>query len=250
MAAANQRVPDDARPSPVDARHAADARSGADARHEVDVRHGVDARPLRRDLRLIADLVSPEARVLDIGCGDGALLGHLARTKNADARGIELSQDGVKECLGRGLAVVQGDAEKDLHLYPDASFDYVILSQAVQAMQRPDDVVGEMLRIGRFGIVSFVNYAHWRARWHLLRGRMPRAGAGAEPWYASPNIRPCTLEDFELLCGELGVVVEQRICLTREGQVSRLASRKWFDNLLSGQALFVLSRRTSFGRGG
>lgn len=204
--------------------------------------------PLRQDLRLIADLVGESARVLDIGCGDGALLGHLADTKNVDARGIELSQVGVKACLGRGLAVVQGDAEKDLHLYPDASFDYVILSQTIQAMQRPDDVVDEMLRIGRFGIVSFTNYAHWRARWHLLRGRMPRTATTAEPWYASPNIRPCTLEDFELLCAELGVVIERRICLRRDGQVSRLASKKGFDNLLSEQALFVLSRRSTLAR--
>ena len=200
------------------------------------------ARPLREDLRLIADLVTSGARVLDIGCSDGALLGHLTQAKGTDARGIELSQAGVKDCLSRGLSVVQGDAETDLHLYPDGSFDYVILSQAIQAMRRPDHVVDEMLRIGRFGVVSFINYAHWRARWHLVRGRMPRTATTAEPWYASPNIRPCTLEDFELLCAELGVVIERRVCLTRHGQVSRLASRRWFDNLLSEQALFMLSR--------
>ncbi|MEM7045865.1 MAG: methionine biosynthesis protein MetW [Pseudomonadota bacterium] len=204
--------------------------------------------PLRQDLRLIADLVAVRARVLDVGCGDGALLGHLTQTKEADGRGIELSQAGVKECLARGLAVVQGDAEKDLHLYPDGSFDYVILSQAIQAMNRPDQVVDEMLRIGSFAVVSFTNYAHWRARWHLLCGRMPRTAA-AGPWYASPNIRPCTLEDFELLCGELGVVIERRICLTGQGQVSRLAGGMWFDNVLSEQALFVLSRQAAQGSG-
>lgn len=204
---------------------------------------GRDKRPLRQDLRLIADLVTEGARVLDVGCGDGALLGHLAATKAVDARGIELSQAGVKDCLGRGLAVVQGDAEKDLHLYPDNAFDYVILSQTIQAMTRPDEIVEEMLRIGRFGIVSFVNYAHWRARWQLFCGRMPRAGAAREPWYASPNIRPCTLEDFELLAAQLGLLVEKRICLAPNGQVSRVAGGRWFDNLLSAQALFVLSRR-------
>jgi methionine biosynthesis protein MetW len=205
-------------------------------------RVGAMKKPLRRDLRLIADLVSEKARVLDVGCDDGALLAFLAETKQADARGIELSQAGVQDCLSQGLAVVQGDAEKDLHLYPDGAFDYIILSQTIQAMHQPRDVLNEMLRIGRFGIVSFTNYAHWRARWHLLRGRMPSASGSAEPWYTTPNIRPCTLEDFEHLCAGLGLVIERRICLARHGQVSRLASRKWFDNLLSEQALFVLSR--------
>jgi len=201
-----------------------------------------DKKPLRRDLRLIADLVSVKARVLDVGCDDGALLAFLSETKQADARGIELSQAGVQDCVSRGLAVVQGDAEKDLHLYPDNAFDYVILSQTIQAMLQPRDVLDNMLRIGRFGIISFNNYAHWRARWHLLRGRMPKASGSAEPWYMTPNIRPCTLEDFEHLCAESGLVIEQRLCLARNGQVSRLASAKWFDNLLSEQALFVLSR--------
>lgn len=199
--------------------------------------------PLRQDLRLIADLVQREARVLDIGCGDGALLGHLTETKAVDGRGIELSRQGVKDCLSRGLSVVQGDAEKDLHLYPDGSFDYVILSQTIQAMHRPDHIIDEMLRIGRFGIVSFVNYAHWRARWRLVRGRMPRGSAKAEPWYSTPNIRPCTLEDFEALAAKLGLEVEHRICLASNGQVSRTAGGLWFDNLLSAQALFMLSRK-------
>ena len=203
------------------------------------------ARNLRKDLRLIADLVKSEARVLDIGCGDGALLGHLAKTKAVKGRGIELSRDGVKDCLSRGLSVVQGDAEKDLHLYPDGSFDYVILSQTLQAMRRPDQIINEMMRIGRFGIVSFVNYAHWRARWRLVRGRMPRGSAKAEPWYSSPNIRPCTLEDFESLAAKLGLEVEQRICLASNGRMSRLAGGRWFDNLLSAQALFMLSRKAS-----
>ena len=211
-------------------------------RHQFADRRIGDKKPLRQDLKLIADLVTDKARVLDVGCDDGALLAHLALAKEVDARGIELSQAGVQDCVSRGLAVVQGDAEKDLHLYPDGSFDFVILSQTIQAMHQPRDVLSAMLRIGRFGIVSFTNYAHWRARWHLLRGRMPKASGSAEPWYTTPNIRPCTLEDFEHLCASLGLVIERRICLARHGQVSRLASRKWFDNLLSEQALFVLSR--------
>ena len=200
---------------------------------------------LRQDLRLIADLVVPGTRVLDVGCGDGALLAYLARAKQVDARGIELSQAGVHECVSQGLAVVQGDAEADLHLYPDDSFDYVILSQTIQAMRKPRTVLEEMLRIGRNGIVSFTNYAYWRARCYLLvRGRMPMARCLPGPWYASANIHPCTLEDFERLCAELNVVIEQRMCLSASGDINQLASTRWLDNLLSEQALFVLARES------
>jgi len=198
---------------------------------------------LRRDLRLIADLVESKTRVLDVGCGDGALLAHLARTKGVDARGIELSQAGVHECVSQGLAVVQGDADTDLAIYPDGSFDYVILSQTIQAMHRPREVLDNMLRIGRYGIVSFTNYAHWRARLHLmLRGRMPVARCLPDPWYCTANIHPCTLADFEVLCDQLDVVIERRMCLSASGEVSRLARYRRLDNLLSEQALFVLTR--------
>jgi methionine biosynthesis protein MetW len=201
------------------------------------------ANGLRPDLRLIADLVEPDTRVLDVGCSDGALLAFLARTKQVDARGIELSQAGVHECVSRGLAVVQGDADTDLAIYPDSSFDYVILSQTIQAMRHPRQVLANMLRIGRFGIVSFTNYAHWRARWHLmLRGRMPMARCLPEPWYATSNIHPCTLDDFERLCAELGLEIRTRICLAGSGAPRRLARTRPLSNLLSEQALFLLNR--------
>ena len=198
---------------------------------------------LRQDLRLIADLIEPDTRVLDVGCADGALLAYLARTKHVDARGIELSQEGVHDCVSQGLAVVQGDADTDLAIYPDGSFDYVILSQTIQAMRQPRLVLENMLRIGRNGIVSFTNYAYWRARWYLMRrGRMPMARCLPEPWYRTANIHPCTLEDFEHLCSELGLRIERRSCLTADGTPSRLASSRWLDNLFSEQAVFVLSR--------
>ena len=198
---------------------------------------------LRQDLRLIADLIEPDTRVLDVGCADGALLAYLARAKHVDARGIELSREGVHDCVSQGLAVVQGDGDTDLAIYPDGSFDYVILSQTIQAMRQPRLVLENMLRIGRYGIVSFTNYAHWRARWYLMRrGRMPMARCLPEPWYRTANIHPCTLEDFEHLCAELGLRIEQRTCLAADGAPSRLASSRWLDNLLSEQALFVLSR--------
>jgi methionine biosynthesis protein MetW len=198
---------------------------------------------LRHDLRLIAEFVAPGARVLDVGCSDGTLLAHLARTKDVDARGIELSQGGVHESVSQGLAVVQGDADTDLPLYPDDSFDYVILSQTVQAMRHPRRVLEEMLRISRFGIVSFTNYAHWQARLDLLlRGRMPVTPAAPEPWWRTANIHPCTLADFEQLCAEIGAEIEERLSLGKSGAVNRLASLPGLRNLLSEQALFLLSR--------
>ncbi|MGH6943427.1 MAG: methionine biosynthesis protein MetW, partial [Geminicoccaceae bacterium] len=167
-------------------------------------------------------------------------------TKGVDARGIELSRAGVRECVSLGLAVVQGDADTDLKIYPDGSFDYVILSQTIQAVRQPRPVLEDMLRIGRHGIVSFTNYAHWRARLHLMvSGRMPMARCLPEPWYSTSNIHPCTLEDFERLCAELGLRIEQRVCLGANGEPSRLGSHQWLDNFLSEQALFVLTRRSA-----
>lgn len=198
---------------------------------------------LRPDLRLIADVVAPGSRVLDVGCGDGALLAHLAEHKGVDARGIELSQAGVHECVSQGLAVVQGDADTDLAIYPDRSFDYVILSQTIQAMRRPSAVLAEMLRIGRYGIVSFTNYAHWRSRLRLgLRGRIPVARCLPEPWYVTTYIHPCTVSDFEALCAEMRLGIERRAFLRRNGEPGRLASRRGLANVFGEQAVFVLTR--------
>ncbi len=132
--------------------------------------------PGRFDLSVVADMVEPGSRVLDVGCGDGLLLQLLAGRKNVDGRGVELSQRGVNDCVAKGLSVIQGDADTDLADYPEDSFDYVILSQTLQATQRPRVVLDHMLRIGRSAIVSFPNFGHWRVRTELLlTGRMPRA---------------------------------------------------------------------------
>ncbi len=199
---------------------------------------------LRHDLRLIAEMIEPGARVLDIGCGDGALLAYLARHKAVDGRGIELSQSGVNACVGHGLSVIQGDADRDLDAYPQAAFDVVVLSQTLQATRQPRRVLEALVRIGRRAIVSFPNFGFWRVRLHLLlRGRMPMSDLLAHPWYETPNIHLCTIRDFAALCDELGVKVERSVTLDRHGRPYALDPHGNLANLLAEQGVFVLSGR-------
>ncbi len=199
---------------------------------------------LRVDLRLIADMVEPGSRVLDVGCGEGALLDWLGRTKGVDGRGIELSMAGVSAAVSHGLSVIQGDADTDLKDYPSGAFDYVILSQTLQATYEPRTVLSHMLRIGRRAIVSFPNFGHWRVRLHLLtRGRMPVTDTLAYEWYDTPNIHFCTIRDFLDLCRDLGITVERSVPLDRNGQTLAIPSCEGIANLFADQGLFVLSRR-------
>jgi methionine biosynthesis protein MetW len=200
---------------------------------------------LRRDLRLIADMIEPGTRVLDIGCGDGALLAYLARQKSVDARGMELSQSGVNACVGHGLSVIQGDADRDLEAYPTAAFDVVVLSQTLQATRQPKQVLATLVRIGRRAIVSFPNFAFWRIRLALVfGGRMPMSDLLNHPWYETPNIHLCTIRDFVALCDEMGIRIERSLSLDRHGQPYRLDPRGTLANLLAEQGVFVLSKDT------
>lgn len=197
----------------------------------------------RADHLLIAQMVEPNSRVLDVGCGDGALLRLLASSRGVDARGIEISQAGVNDCVSKGLSVIQGDADADLSDYPTDSFDYVILSQTLQATQRPKLVLENMLRIGRHAIVSFPNFGHWRIRMQLLLwGRMPVTAGLSSPWYETPNIHFCTIRDFVELTESMGAQIERAVAINQLGAPLRLSAPWWVWNMFGEQAVFLLSR--------
>ncbi len=199
-------------------------------------------RDMRIDLRLIADMVEPNSRVLDVGCGDGTLLDFLTREKKVDGRGIELGMDGVHQCVAQGLSVIQGDAEADLKDYPTAVFDYAILSDTLQAMRDPRAVLLHLARIGRRAIVSFPNFGYWRIRLQLMvRGRMPVTEHLRYNWWDTPNIHLCTINDFLTLCQDAGLTVERSLILDRAGRVTGMKHGS-FANLLGEQAVFMLRR--------
>ena len=196
---------------------------------------------IRVDLQLIADMVQPGGRALDVGCGDGALLTYLVNFKGVDARGMELSQAGVNACVANGLSVIQGDADADLRAYPDNAFDYVILSQTLQATREPQEVLRQMLRVGKRAIVSFPNFAHWQVRLRMVfGGRMPQTTSLPYKWYDTPNIHLCSIDDFRALCRDMGVRIERAIVLNSKSRPIRMPPP--LANLFGEQAVFMLRR--------
>ena len=197
----------------------------------------------RADFLVIESLVPEGAKVLDIGCGDGALLKLLEETRTVDGRGIELSQAGVNRCVANGLSVVQGDADRDLVDYPNDSFDYVILSQTIQATHRPRTVLAQLLRIGKRAIVSFPNFAHWRLRLQLLtRGRMPVSNRLPFSWYDTPNIHYCTIRDFVELCREMEVQIDDKAVFSARDRRLPDGAPLSVLNICAEHAVFLLSR--------
>lgn len=193
---------------------------------------------LRPDLAVIAQAVEPGSRVLDIGCGDGALMTELVGSRQVDARGMEIDPALVERCVARGLSVVQGDADRDLADYPDKAFDYAILSQTLQTAARPDRMLDQLLRVGRQAFVSFPNFAHWRTRTALLfGGRMPVTKALPVSWYETQNIHHVTIDDFRELARQKGARIENSWYFANEKQIGAPAA-----NWRAEFAVFELSR--------
>jgi methionine biosynthesis protein MetW len=197
----------------------------------------------RLDHQVIAAMVKQGAKVLDVGCGDGALLALLARERGVKGRGVELSQEGVNACVARGLSVVQGDADSDLKDYPDASFDYVILSKTIQTVRHPRAVLKELMRIGERAIISFPNFGHWSVRAQLLfGGRMPNTASLPSRWCDTENLHLCTVRDFAELARELRVKIERAVPIAGGHTGAPFASTVWQANWFAEEAVFLLVR--------
>ena len=191
----------------------------------------------RADFATIAGWLAPKARVLDLGCGDGSLLAYLQRERGATGYGIEIDDAGVLACVANGVNVLQSDLESGLAGFDNASFDCVILSQTLQAMRHTEDIVNEMLRVGRDAIVTFPNFGHWSHRLQILRGRMPVSSSLPYQWYDTPNIHLCTVADFDAFLAKRGCQVEDRIVLANGAPVGVLP------NLRGELALYRFTRR-------
>jgi len=204
-------------------------------------RHYVESKGLHLNYSIITDLVESNSTVLDLGCGDGILL-KLLKNKGINARGVEINQEKVIQCLEKGLSVIQGDIDEGLIEYPDNSYDYVILNQALQCTEKPDYVIQEMLRVGKKIVVSFPNFAYWRVRFYLFfHGQMPKSKILPFEWYNTPNIHLLTLKDFYEFAHKNKIRIEKTICMTR-AKIRKSLFHKIFDSFFAEEVIFVISK--------
>ena len=197
----------------------------------------------RLDFEIIKNVVKDNSRVLDVGCETGELLKFLNKGKKIDGRGLEISQKNVNICVKHGLSVVQGDADKDIVSYPSKSFDFVILSQTLQATHSPEKVLNELVRISKRAIVSFPNFGSWLVRLKLLiNGVMPKSDSLPYTWYTTPNIHLCTIMDFKKLCNKNSINIEQNFYLNKNGKKITNSIKKIFNNYFSASGLFVIKK--------
>ena len=198
---------------------------------------------VRKDFKILEQFVPQDSKIIDLGCGRGELLAHLAQTKNTRGLGIDLKSDHVSACLTKGLSAIQGNGEVELVHYPARSFDLVILSQTLQALAQPHDTIDEMLRVANRALVSFPNFAYWKFRAQLLwTGCMPVTETLPHQWYDTPNIHFCTIRDFVNFCGMKNITIEQSKYITGGGHIGDVAGNVWRANIFGAQAVFLISR--------
>ena len=196
---------------------------------------------MKKEFKVIADLLPNNTRVLDVGCGDGALMDFLVKEKNIEVRGLELNQNNVQECIYKGLPVIQGNAETELYQFPKQSFDYVVLSQTLQAFYQPDKVLRELLRIGKSVIVSIPNFGYWKVRTSLLFfGKMPVTKTLPNTWFNTPNLHMCTIKDLFNYCEDQNIVIKKVIGVN-ENKISPIKkSNLEMKNLFSKLGVFLI----------
>tara|TARA_Y100001970_G_scaffold44753_1_gene55964 strand:- start:234 stop:830 length:597 start_codon:yes stop_codon:yes gene_type:complete len=198
---------------------------------------------MKKEFQIISDLIDNNTRVLDVGCGDGTLMKFLKDEKNVDTRGLEISKENVQNCISKGLSIIEGNAEKDLHQFPDLSFDYVVLSQTLQAFYDPEKVIEDLLRVSKKAIVTIPNFGYWKVRIHLLlKGTMPVTDALPNEWYSTPNIHMCSIKDFYNFCFRKKIYMTKSIALNKE-QTSSINKRNInLKNLNSELGIFLIKK--------
>ena len=198
---------------------------------------------MKNEFQVIADLIEKDKKVLDVGCADGTLMKFLKDNKNINIRGLEISKDKVQKCIAKGLTVIEGNAEKDLIQFPDKSFDYVVLSQTLQAFLNPELVINELLRVGKKAIVTIPNFGYWKIRLHLLtKGTMPITKILPDEWYNTPNLHMCTIKDFVYFVKSRNFKIFKSIALSNENVSSINDTNLGLKNLFADLGIFLIEK--------
>ena len=196
---------------------------------------------MKKEFQIISELIENNTRVLDVGCGDGTLMKFLKDKKNVDTRGLEISKENVQNCISKGLSIIEGNAEKDLHQFPNLSFDYVVLSQTLQAFYNPEKVIDDLLHVANKAIVTIPNFGYWKVRLNLLfKGTMPVTKNLPNEWYDTPNLHMCTIKDFVNFCNKKNIKIDKSMCLTNE-KISEITNRNMtYKNVFSQLGIFLI----------